>query len=80
MAEKRNRGRPKYPKPVISIWVHLRLHPDEDDDLLNFFSQIPMRQRASAIKIALRIGGIPSSQKAADTQDDLSESTDNFFM
>lgn len=67
------RGRPPLPEPVIEIYIHLRLRPGEDDDLLAFFERYPARRRATALKTALRAGGLQTagSQDAVD-DDDLS--------
>lgn len=50
------RGRPRLPAPTRQVHVTLSLRPGEDDDLIDFFSVIPERMRASAIKTALRSG------------------------
>jgi hypothetical protein len=36
----------------------LRLHPGEDDDLIDFFASLPERGRARAVMTALRTGNI----------------------
>ena len=38
--------------------IKLRLHPGEDDDLIDFFSSLPDRGRARAVMTALRTGNI----------------------
>ena len=38
--------------------VKLRLHPGEDDDLIDFFASLPDRGRARAVMTALRTGSI----------------------
>jgi len=38
--------------------VKLRLHPGEDDDLIDFFASLPDRGRARAVITALRTGNI----------------------
>jgi hypothetical protein len=58
---------------VPSIYVHLslRLRPGEDDDLIKFFSQIPLRRRPSALKAALRAGGMSAdTTRVAEADDD----------
>jgi len=36
----------------------LSLHPGEDDDLIQWFAQVPKRLRAIEVKRALRSGGV----------------------
>jgi hypothetical protein len=38
--------------------VKFHLRPGEDDDLIRFFADLPPRQRAAALKVALRSGGM----------------------
>ena len=38
--------------------VKLRLHPGEDDDLIDFFSSLPERGRARAVIRTLRTGNV----------------------
>lgn len=49
-------GRPK--RETIVVMIKLRLHPDEDDDLIDFFASLPARGRARAVITALRTGNI----------------------
>jgi hypothetical protein len=54
---KKNRaGRPK--RETVVVMVKLRLHPGEDDDLIDFFASLPDRGRARAVMTALRTGNI----------------------
>jgi len=41
----------------ISVHIHLRLRPGEDDDLINFFNRAGSMCKARAVKAALRMGG-----------------------
>ena len=50
------RGRPKLDCKVHQIRFTLSLREGEDDDLIFFFSDIPERRRAAALKAALRAG------------------------
>ena len=50
------RGRPKQSCNVIVIRISLTLREGEDDDLIYYFSQLPPRKRAVALRIALRTG------------------------
>ena len=54
---KKNRvGRPR--RETVVVMVKLRLHPGEDDDLIDFFASLPDRGRARAVITALRTGNI----------------------
>ncbi len=57
MNDSRNRGgRPR--RETVTVWLKLRLHPGEDDDLIDFFASLPKRGRAKAVLAALRTGNI----------------------
>ena len=45
---------------AISVHIHLRLRPGEDDDLITFFNRAGYMCKARAVKAALRMGGLPS--------------------
>ena len=45
---------------TISVHIHLRLRPGEDDDLIKFFNRAGYMCKARAVKAALRMGGLPS--------------------
>jgi len=64
------RGRPVSTAPTWECHVHLRLRVGEDDDLIAFLSNLPSRRRASALKSALRTGGMGSGMLADDSSDD----------
>lgn len=74
------RGRPI---SVSSIWechIHLRLHEGEDDDLIAFLHSLPPRRRTSAIKAALRAGGMQNAHITnADLDDELLLAADDFL-
>ena len=53
---KRKGGRPR--RETIVVRVKLRLHPGEDDDLIDFFASLPERGRARAVIGGLRTGDI----------------------
>ena len=56
------------------------LRVGEDDDLIAFLGQIPPRRRASAIKAALRSGGMSLNQAEVDNPDDeLLSALDDFL-
>jgi hypothetical protein len=46
--------------PPVSVHIHLRLRPGEDDDLINFFNRAELMCKARAVKAALRMGGLPT--------------------
>jgi hypothetical protein len=70
VAEKRRRGRPPLPARPQRVRIHLWLRPGEDDDLIAFFRQVPLGRRPSAIKTALRTGGMQSDALTAAGEDD----------
>ena len=74
------RGRHKAEHPSIPFFIHLRLSEVEDEDLIAFFNTIPKRRRASAIKSALRAGGM-QSVGIEDAEDDeaLAASVEDFL-
>lgn len=74
------RGRRKAECPSLQFLIHLRLRVNEDDDLIKFFQSIPKRRRASAIKSALRAGGM-QSLGTEDMEDDeaLAASVEDFL-
>jgi hypothetical protein len=51
-------GRPRLETPVQRIHLTLSLRVGEDDDLLAFFASHLPRQRARAVMVALRQGGV----------------------
>ena len=56
IAKKNRAGRPR--RETVVVMVKLRLHPGEDDDLIDFFASLPDRGRARAVMTALRTGNI----------------------
>lgn len=74
------RGRPALEGQTWDCQVHLRLRVGVDDDLISFLSLIPVRQRASAIKSALRNGKMCLSPARVDNPDDeLFSALDDFL-
>ena len=51
-------ARPRLTCDVVKVHLHLRLRRGEDDDLLRFFEQLVPGQRSTALKMALRAGGL----------------------
>jgi hypothetical protein len=75
-----SRGRPASTAPAWEFHLHLRLRVGTDDDLIVFLRKIPPRRRASAIKSALRAGGIPSDTAGVgNVSDELFTAIDNFL-
>ena len=54
--KKNHAGRPR--RETVVVMVKLRLHPGEDDDLIDFFASLLDRGRARAVMTALRTGNI----------------------
>jgi hypothetical protein len=74
------RGRPKLNCQVRQVRVTLSLREGEDDDLLMFFTDIPNGQRAAALKIALRVGGVSLFSAAPETNDDIDRAVQGFVF
>ena len=73
-AGKRKGGRPR--RETVVVRVKLRLHPGEDDDLIDFFASLPERGRARAVIGALRTGNI--NQVLVDEGIDDDQMADDF--
>jgi hypothetical protein len=54
----------------ISVHIHLRLRPGEDDDLINFFNRAGYMCKARAVKAALRMGGLPTDDSFFVAEED----------
>lgn len=66
------RGRPISAIRAWECHIHLRLRPGEDDDLIAFFNTLPPGRRVSAIKSALRSGGMQAPHVTnADLENEL---------
>lgn len=60
--------------------IHLRLRVGEDDDIIAFFSELPIRRRASALKSALRAGGMQAPHVTnADLENELISAANEFL-
>ena len=70
MARHGSPGRPRLTVPSVHFHLSFRLRPGEDDDLIEFLSQVPLRQRASALKVALRAGGMSAGADQTGGVDD----------
>ena len=74
------RGRPPATSSTWECHIHLRLRDGEDNDLIAFLQSLPSRKRASAVKAALRNGGMGQTGSLDDIPDDeLFESLDDFL-
>ncbi|MBI5648987.1 MAG: hypothetical protein HZC40_00820 [Chloroflexi bacterium] len=74
------RGRPRLACRVRIFRVQFSLREGEEDDLIRFFEAIPARRLSSALKTALRAGGMRAAQTAdEDDEDELLDSVDSFF-
>jgi len=67
------RGRPVLACKVFTIHITLNLREGEDNDLLRFFTNLPSRRRAAALKAALRAGGMTAQVNHAEVDEDLSD-------
>lgn len=68
------RNRPSHESSrTISVHVHLRLTPGEDDDLIKFFNRAGSRCKARAVKAALRMGGLPTDDSFFIAEEDGAE-------
>lgn len=74
-------GRPRLSEPAAVIIIKLRLRAERDDDLLAFFASLPPRRRASAVKLALRTGGLGRGAVADDRRaEELDAALDALFI
>ena len=55
---------------TISVHIHLRLRPGEDDDLIKFFNRAEYLCKARAVKAALRMGGLPTDDSFFVAEED----------
>ena len=58
---------------TISVHIHLRLRPGEDDDLIKFFNRAGYKCKARAVKAALRMGGLPTDDSFFLAEEDGAE-------
>jgi len=74
------RGRPPLQCQVFTIHITLNLRDGEDNDLLQFFANLPPRRRAAALKAALRTGGMADQVEVAALDDELTEAASNLLF
>ena len=74
------RGRPRLKCQVTTIHITLNLREGDDDDLHRFFKAIPPRGRASALKSALRAGGMTINTEKVAEDDDLSQAATSLLF
>ena len=68
------RNRPSHESSLtISVHIHLRLTPGEDDDLIKFFNRAGYMCKARAVKAALRMGGLPTDDSFFVSEEDGAE-------
>ena len=65
---------------AISVHIHLRLRPGEDDDLIKFFNRAGYMCKARAVKAALRMGGLPSDDSFFITEESGAEDALNDLL
>ena len=58
-------GRPRRDVEPVIHQVKFVLIPGEDDDLIEFFANLPSRGKASAVKTAMRNGGVTQALNAS---------------
>ena len=69
-----SRNRPSHESSLtISVHIHLRLTPGEDDDLIKFFNRAEYMCKARAVKAALRMGGLPTDDSFFVAEEDSAE-------
>jgi hypothetical protein len=73
------RGRPVTTAPTWECHLHLRLRVGEDDDLIAFLRNLPPRRRTTALKAALRAGGLPATTDESGEDEDLTGLLDDFL-
>ena len=76
-----SRGRPHSERAASAhlVQIKLRLYPNEDDDLIAFFANIPPRLRAALVKQALRSGMGRSREQGTPEEDKLLDALDAFI-
>jgi hypothetical protein len=58
---------------TISVHIHLRLRPGEDEYLIKFFNRAGSMCKARAVKAALRMGGLPTDDSFFVPEEDGAE-------
>ena len=70
--------RPRLTTPPAVVQVKLRLYPGRDDDLIEFFSGIPVGLRSTMVKQALREG--VRRPEASAEEDEWSDALSAFVL
>jgi len=65
-------------RPII-VQVKMSLRPGEDDDLIEFFDQVPTRLRVAAVKQALRSGGMSLKLEDLPSDDEVETALDGLL-
>jgi hypothetical protein len=61
------------------VQVKLSLRAGEDDDLIEFFDQVPARLRVAAVKQALRSGGMSLKLEDLPSDDEVETALDGLL-
>jgi hypothetical protein len=69
-------ARRKLVEQPIVVQVKFRSHRGEDDDLLNWFEQIPAQLRVAAVKAAIRGGGMNLKSEVLPGDDEVERALD----
>ena len=72
-------SRQKFEQPTLIVQVKMSLRPGEDDDLIEFFDQVPARLRVAAVKQALRSGGMSLKLEDLPSDDEVENALDGLL-
>jgi hypothetical protein len=72
-------ARQKFEQRTRIVQVKLSLRPGEDDDLIEFFDQVPVRLRVAAVKQALRSGGMSLKLEDLPSDDEVENALDGLL-
>ena len=72
-------SRQKLEQRTHIVQVKLSLRPGEDDDLIEFFDQVPTRLRVAAVKQALRSGGMSLKIEDLPSDDEVETALDGLL-
>ena len=77
----KTRGRPPLKQSSVEVHVHLRLQiGEDDDDLIQYFYELPNRRRAATLKMALRAGGMQNKESTSEVDDNLADDLSNLLF
>lgn len=72
-------GRKASLSPLCEVHIHLHLREGEDDDLIQYFKNIPPGKLAVSLKIALRSGGIINDLQGGEPEPELLDNLGDFL-